>query len=37
MPLAPDELFRLLRSDGTAALAPVGALGTSIDDVEDRA
>jgi carbon-monoxide dehydrogenase large subunit len=34
MPLAPDELFRLLRSDGAAALAPVGALGTSIDEQE---
>ena len=36
MPLAPDELFRLLRSDGAAALAPIGALGTSIDDEQDR-
>ena len=27
MPLAPDELFALLRSDGEASLPPIGALG----------
>jgi CO/xanthine dehydrogenase Mo-binding subunit len=27
MPLAPDELFALLRSDGQAPLPPIGALG----------
>jgi hypothetical protein len=37
MPLAPDELFRLLRSDGRARLAPVGALGTAIDEGGDAA
>jgi CO/xanthine dehydrogenase Mo-binding subunit len=34
MPLAPDELFTLLRTDGAGALPPVGALGETavIDD-----
>lgn len=34
MPLSPDELFRLLRSQGDAPLPPVGALGTAVDDQE---
>ncbi len=36
MPLSPDELFRLLRSNGTAPLAPLGALGTSIPEPDDQ-
>jgi hypothetical protein len=27
MPLAPDELFALMTTDGEAALPPIGALG----------
>jgi CO/xanthine dehydrogenase Mo-binding subunit len=40
MPLAPDELFRLLESDGRAPLAPLGALGAeppAADDAEPPA
>jgi carbon-monoxide dehydrogenase large subunit len=37
MPLAPDELFRLLRTGGRARLAPVGALGTAVDEEGDAA
>jgi CO/xanthine dehydrogenase Mo-binding subunit len=32
MPLAPDELFALLRSNGAAALPPIGALGQRVTD-----
>lgn len=37
MPLSPDELFRLCASDGTATLAPLGALGTAVPDDGDAA
>lgn len=33
MPLSPDELFRLMRGNGKAPLAPVGALGSNIEDL----
>ncbi|HEX6255196.1 MAG TPA: aerobic carbon-monoxide dehydrogenase large subunit [Euzebyales bacterium] len=35
MPLSPDELFRLLDTDGEAVLAPVGALGSNIAHLEE--
>jgi carbon-monoxide dehydrogenase large subunit len=36
MPLSPDELFRLLDTDGDAVLAPVGALGSNIAHLEEE-
>jgi hypothetical protein len=34
MPLAPDELFALLRSNGEAVLPPIGALGQRVTDAD---